>query len=105
MPATGRDNIAAAIADVGHRAVSPLPSSRRSRRVGWSQPKLTPPHPYSTQTRWEIVPPGSPSARRCVTNFPDAALRFTARPLPVPLPTRSVVVLPGQRAAAALLTN
>jgi hypothetical protein len=52
-----------------------------------------------------MVPPGFRLAAALVTNLPDDAERFTERLLPVPEPTRSVVVLPGQRAAAALVTK
>ena len=72
----------------------------------WGRPRRCAPRPSpSGQTRWVIVPPGSRFARASVTNCPDAALRFTARLFPVPLPTRSVVVFPGHRPAAALDTN
>jgi hypothetical protein len=40
-----------------------------------------------------------------VTNRPELALRATARPLLVPEPTRSVVVLPGHRTTVARETN
>lgn len=52
-----------------------------------------------------IVPPGLFLAVRAVTNFPVDAERFTARALLVPFPTRSVVVLAGERLAVALDTN
>lgn len=42
---------------------------------------------------------------RAVTNFPVDAERFTARALLVPVPTRSVVVLDGERFAVVLDTN
>ena len=40
-----------------------------------------------------------------MTNLPVDAERETVRLLPVPDPTRSVVVFPGDRATVALLTN
>lgn len=40
-----------------------------------------------------------------VTNLPVEADRFTLRPFPVPLPTRSVVVVRGDRAAVAFVTK
>ena len=52
-----------------------------------------------------MVPPGLRRAVPAVTNLPVDADRFTVRLLPVPLPTRSVVVFPGHRAVVALLTN
>ena len=51
------------------------------------------------------MPPGLRLPVAVVTNRPVEAERVTARVLPVPEPTRSVVVLPGQRAAVALLTK
>jgi len=52
-----------------------------------------------------IVDSGWRAAVDALTNRPVDALRFTDRALPVPRPTRSVVVRDGQRAAAARLTN
>jgi hypothetical protein len=52
-----------------------------------------------------MVPLGLAFACFCVTNWPVDADLFTVRALPVPDPTRSVVVFEGQRAAAALLTK
>jgi hypothetical protein len=49
--------------------------------------------------------PGFAAAFFAVTNSPVAAERWTVLELLVPVPTRSVVVLLGQRAAAALLTK
>lgn len=73
-------------------------------RDGWCESVPLSHHPRH-HTRWLIVPPGSPSARRSVTNRPVEAERRTVRMLLVPDPTRSVVVLLGQRAAAAFETN
>ncbi len=52
-----------------------------------------------------MVPFGLLRAWLAGTNCPVAALRVTERLFDVPDPTRSVVVLLGHRAAAALLTN
>jgi hypothetical protein len=52
-----------------------------------------------------MVPPGFRFAAASVTNCPVAAERFTAVVFEVPVPTRSVVVLLGQRAAAAAETK
>lgn len=52
-----------------------------------------------------MVPPGFRFAVEDDTNRPEDAERDTDRLLPVPDPTRSVVVLPGQRATVDLLTN
>jgi hypothetical protein len=52
-----------------------------------------------------MVDSGCLAAVEALTNLPVDALRWTARLLLVPRPTRSVVVRPGDRAAAVLDTN
>lgn len=57
------------------------------------------------QIRWLIVPLGLGLAVDSVTNRAVDAERCTVVELLVPDPTRSVVVFPGQRSAAALETK
>lgn len=58
------------------------------------------------QTRWVMVPDGLRVAVAFLTKRPVVSDLFTVRALPVPRPTRSlVVVVRGPRRADALLTN
>lgn len=63
------------------------------------------PPPNTSHTCWVIVPPGLRRAVPSVTNRPVDAERDTAWLLLVPEPTRSVVVVRGDRVAAALVTK
>lgn len=76
-------------------------STRQRRRP--TANSCRPPRPH--QTCWLIVPPGLRLAAPSVMKQPLDADRFTVLAFPAPDPTRSVVVLPGQWAAAALDTK